>query len=167
MAQPGYSTLAKWWDVGKSRIKGLTIKYCCEKAKRESATRDLLTNLAQHLKLRVDAGFVSCMAPYRSTLAQLEQIDITAARGTQVHSRTRWVQDGKSSSAFFLRQERKCGVDRTISALRREDGSVVNSPEDLCDSFSSFYFSLFSSEPVDPRAQGSLFEAMESTLSGD
>ena len=107
------------------------------------------------------------MAPYRSTLAQLEEIDITAARGAQIRSRTRWVEDGESSSAFFLRQERKCGIDRTISALRQEDGSVVNSPEDLCDSFSSFYSSLFSSEAVDPRAQDSLFEAMESTLSGD
>ena len=108
------------------------------------STHDLLTYPAQHLKAQVDAGFNSCVAPKRSTLAQLETLDSKAARGAQVRSRTRWIEDGESSSAFILHQERKCGVDCTISALRREDGSVVSSPEDLCSSFSSFYSSLFS-----------------------
>ena len=71
------------------------------------------------------------------------------------------------STAFFLQQERKCGVDRTISVLRREDGSIVSSPKDLCGTFSSSYSSLFSSEPIDSGAQDSLFQAIESTLSED
>ena len=28
-AQLRFPTLAKWWDKGKSIIKGLTIRYCC------------------------------------------------------------------------------------------------------------------------------------------
>ena len=28
-AQPRFPTLAKWWDKGKSIIKGLIIRYCC------------------------------------------------------------------------------------------------------------------------------------------
>ena len=86
--QTGYPTLAKWWDAGKSRIKGITIAYCSQKAKKESATRDLLTRLASHLKSRVDAGFVAYMAAYRSTFAQLERLDVVAARGAQVRSRS-------------------------------------------------------------------------------
>ena len=49
-AQTAYPTLAKWWDAVKSRIKGITIAYCSQKTKKESATRDLLTRLACHLK---------------------------------------------------------------------------------------------------------------------
>ena len=169
LAQTAYPTLAKWWDAGKSRIKGITIAYCSQKTKKESATRDLLTRLACHLKSRVDAGFVDCMAPYRSTLAQLERLDAAAARGAQVRSRSRsrWIEEGESWSAFFLRQERKCGVDRRISPLRQANGSIVSSPRALCGLFQSFYSSLFSAEPVDTAAQDSLFESMESPLSED
>ena len=144
-AQTAYPTLAKWWDAGKSRIKGITIAYCAQKTKKESATRDLLTRLACHLKSRVDAGFVDCMAPYRSTLAQLERLDVAAARGAQVRSPSRWIEEGESSSAFYLRQERKCGVDRRISALRQANGSIVSSP-----SFSPFTLLYFLLSPLTP-----------------
>ena len=119
-AQGGYPSLVKWWDAGKSRIKGITIAYGSQKAQRATAARDLLTWLASHLKGRVDAGFVDCMVPYRSTLAQIERLDIAY-----------WIEEGESSSAFFLRQEKKCGVDRCISALRQGNGSIVSSPGDL------------------------------------
>ena len=105
------------------------------------------------------------MVPYRSTLTQIERLDIAAARGAQVRSRSRWIEEGESSSAFFLRQEKKCGVDGRISALRQGNGSIVSSPGDLCETFQSFYTSLFSTEPVDTAAQDSLFENMESSLS--
>ena len=110
---------------------------------------------------------MDCMAPYPSTLAHLERLDVAAARGAQVRSRSRWIEEGESSSAFFLRQEGKCGVDRRISALRQANGSIASSPHALCGLFQSFYSSLFSAEPVDTAAQDSLFESMESSLSED
>ena len=89
-AQGGYPSLVKWWDAGKSRIKGITIAYSSQKAQRATAAHDLQTGLASHLKGRVDAGFVDCMVPYRSTLAQIERLDIAAARGAQVRSLRTW-----------------------------------------------------------------------------
>lgn len=50
-------------------------------------------------------------------------------------------------------------MDRRISALRQGNGSIVSSPGHLCETFQSFYTSLFSA------AQDSLFENMESLLS--
>ena len=107
------------------------------------------------------------MAPYRSTLAQLERLDVAAARGAQMHSRSHWIEEGESSSAFFLCQERKCGVKRRISALRQSNGSIVSSPSDLRGLFQSFYSCLCSAEPADTAAQNSLFESMESSLLED
>ena len=81
------------------------------------STHDLLTYPAQHLKAQVDAGFNSCVAPKRSTLAQLETLDSKAARGAQVRSRTRWIEGGESSSAFILHQERESVVSIARSRL--------------------------------------------------
>ena len=65
-----YSSLAKWWEDGKGKIKGLTIFSCCRRSNQASQFRDGLTRLAEHLKGRVDAGCLSCLGRYRSVLEQ-------------------------------------------------------------------------------------------------
>ena len=156
-AQPCFPTLAKWCDKGKSIIKGLTIRYCCVHSSQRSQHRGLLFRLADHLECRVDAGFISCLGPYHSTLAEV-------ARGAQVRARARWVEEGETSSAFFLRLEKKRAADRSVAALRTNDGSIVSHNDDLCRVFSSFYESLFTAEATAPAIANSLLSNVSSTL---
>ena len=162
-----FPSLAQWWDAGKSKIKGLTISFCSNRSKKRNFDRDLLSRLAGHLKAQVDLGRVSSVGPYRSTLNCLKDLDLEAARGAQIRSRIRWVEEGESSSAYFFRLEKKLSVDRHIAALRAADGSLVSSSEDLCRVFSSFYQDLFTSVPCDPVAQSELFSNVTSCLSCD
>ena len=150
---PAFPSLSDWWEIGKSRIKGLTIDYCCRHSKLKSPERDLLARLASHLKSRLDHGVLSCLEAYKSVLERLAALDLVAAKGTQVCSCIRWVEEGESSSAFFFRLEKKRAADRLISGLRLDDGSVVNSTTGLLEAFSSFYSKLFSAQPCDPHAQ--------------
>ena len=161
-----FPSLVKWWDAGKSLVKGLTIRFCCHRSSARSGLRDLLVRLIDHLKSKVDLGSSSCLGPYHSALAELAAMDFQAARGAQVRSRAKWVEEGESSSAYFLRLERKHGSDRWISALRDGDGSIVSSPSDLCSSLSSFYSDLFSASSVDSHVQADLLENLSSSLSG-
>ena len=163
-AQPLFPTLAKWWDKGKSIIKGLTIRYCCVRSSQRSQHRGFLSRLVDHLKCLVDAGFISCLGPYRSTLAEIARMDIEVARGAQVRARARWVEEGETSSAFFLRLEKNRAADRSVAALRTNDGSIVSHDDDLCRVFSSFYESLFTAEATDPAIANSLLSNVSSTL---
>ena len=95
---PRFPSLVKWWDARKSLVKGLTIRYCCRKSSARSGLRDLLVRLIDHLKTKADLGSSSCLGPYHSALAEL---DSQAARGAQVRSRAKWVEEGESSSAYF------------------------------------------------------------------
>ena len=162
-----FPSLSQWWDVGKSKIKGLTISFCANRNKVKNLERDLLVRLADHLKSQVDSGRVSSVGPYRSTLSRIKELDFDAARGAQVRSRVLWTEEGESSSAYFFRLERKRAVDRHISALRAPDGSLVSSPEGLCRVFSSFYIDLFTAVPSDSVAQSELFSRVFSCLSGE
>ena len=45
-----FPSVAKWWEAGKSRIKELSINYCCAKSSDNAVKRDLLSRLASHLK---------------------------------------------------------------------------------------------------------------------
>ena len=160
-----YSSLAKWWEDGKSKMKGLTISYCCRQSRQASRCRDLLTRLAEHLKGRVDAGCLSCLGPPRSVPEQLSKWDIEAVKGAQVRSRLRGVQDGEVSSAFFFRLEKKRAADKWVASLREPDGTLVSSPSDLCASFVTFHSSPFSTSCTDSSVQDSFLANISSFLS--
>ena len=162
-----YSSLTKWWENGKSKIKGFTISYCCRRSRQASQCRDVLTRHAEHLKGRVHAGCSSCLGPYRSVLEQLSKWDIEAAKGAQVRSRVRWVEDGEVSSAFFSRLENKRAAHRWVAALRKPHGTLVSSPSDLCSSFVAFYSSLLFASCTDSSVQDSLLANISSFLSAN
>ena len=109
-----------------------------------------MPRLADHLTCCVNAGSISCLRPYISTIAEIAQIDVEIAYGTQVHARARWVEEGETCSAFFLRLKKKRAADRFVAALRVDDGSIVSHTDDLCRVFSSFYASLFTGEATAP-----------------
>ena len=163
-SQNNFPSLSDWWELGKQKIKDLTIGYCTKKAKERRAERALLSRLADHLKFHVDLGRMSCLGPYQSTLAELGRFDLEAARGAQVRSRVRWVEEGEKSSAYFFRLEKKRSADRRISALRESDGTIISGVDDLCRSISAFYSDLFSSAPTDAAACESLLGNICSTL---
>ena len=81
-----------------------------------------------------------------------------------MRSRIRWVEEGEQSSAYFFRLEKKCLANRRISALRKGDGTIVSDITGLCNSISSFYAGLFSSEHTDAAACESLLSNICSTL---
>lgn len=81
-----------------------------------------------------------------------------------MRARARWIEELESSSAYLFQLEKKRSADRWISAIGRDDGTIVSSPDDLHLSFSSFYSFLFAAEPTDASAQESLLDNIESSL---
>ena len=162
-----FPSLGKWWEVGKRKIWQLTKDYCVPRAGEAHASRNLLVHLSLHLKTHFDEGLVAAYEPYRSTLSRLAEFDLAAARGAQVRSRTRWVEEGETSSAYFCRLEKKCSAVSWISAIRNPSDCIVSDSHDLCNSFYAFYSDLFTASPVDPVAQQSLLSNLAATLSQD
>ena len=114
-------------------------------------------------KARIDNGFTSCLDIYHSTLAEIAKLDLQSARGAQA----RWVQEGKSSSAYFFRLEKKRATDRWIAALKKDDGSIVSDPVGLSDCLSSFHAFLFSAESSDESAASEILDNVSSILPSD
>lgn len=163
--QNRFSSLAKWWEVCKARIKGLSVDFGAGRSRGTRSQRDLLSRLAEHLKSKLDGGNSSCLGPYNSTLAEIAKFDLQVAQGAQVRSRVRWIEEGESSSAYFFRLEKKRDVDRQISALKASDGSIVSDTDGLCDVITSFYSALFTAQPTDGASRASLLGNVDSPLS--
>lgn len=139
-----FPSLQKWWDVGKSRIKGLAVAYSSSKKNASLQARTLLSNLASHLKAQLDRGLVSCQNAYVSTLASLVKLDLSDAEAAIVCSKVYWAEDGEASTAYFLRLEKKRGCESWFSAIKDDHGSVATNLDGIISASLSFYTELFS-----------------------
>jgi len=167
LCKESFDSLQSWWDRGKERLKGIIIDFCSCKASESKQSRSLLVNLATHLKSKIDLGRVSLLDVYESVQSRIANIDLAAAKGAQVRSRVRWVEEGETSSRYFLRLEKKHGSENWISAMKNSDGSIVSDIVDICDSWVSFYSNLFTACDTDLPVQDDLLDKLSSSLSPD
>ena len=160
-----FPSLPLWWDVGKKKIKRISIYYGSVHKRERNSTRELLCALADHLKSRLDEGFTSCLDVYKSTLLKIAKIDQDDAQAAKVRSRVRWAELGETSSSYFLRLEKKNGANNWFSAIRADDGTIATEIGGISDAWVSFYTSLFSAEPTDPLLQASMLDRLHLSLS--
>ena len=78
---PNFLSVMDWWELGKSKIKRITIVFCNELVAKRRCMRGLLSNLAQHLKSNFDNGVMSRTGPYKNTLSEIAGIDPEAVKG--------------------------------------------------------------------------------------
>lgn len=162
-----FSSLSKWWDRGKERIKGIAVQFCCIKSKEKHMSRSLLSNLASHLKFKIDDGLVSLLPVYQNVLAKLASLDLVDAQGAKVRSRVKWAEEGETSSRYFLNLEKRRGASDWISGMKSPDGLVLTGIDDICDSWRDFYSSLFTACPIDPVAQADLLSNVSLSLTAE
>ena len=106
------------------------------------------------------------MPAYYNTLESIS-LDLEVARGARVRARVKWVEEGESSTSYFLCLEQKHSVDRNVAALKVGDGSLVMGKDGLCDAFRSIYFNLFSATPCDPVVHADLLSHVSAVLPPD
>ena len=148
-----FVSLQAWWDRGKQKLKGICIKHCEQKAKVKDDSHSLLTNLADHLKSKIDLGQVSLLPIYSNVLNQISAFDLSDAQGTKLRSRVKWAEEDESSPRYFLRLEKKRGAHDWFSAMKNSDGSVVSDLDGICNSWVQFKTYLFTVEEVDLSVQ--------------
>ena len=68
-----FPTVMDWGELGKSKIKGITILFCKDLVPKRRCLRGLLSNLAQHVKSKADNWVISCIGPYQNTFSEIER----------------------------------------------------------------------------------------------
>ena len=163
-SRDSFSSLLDWWDLGKVRIRSLSIDYCRRRSVKKKERFNLLSQRVAGLKSLVDQGHVSALSDYKVALSDLQEFSLDEARGAQVRSRARWVEEGESSTAYFFRLEKKRRAESTISSLKVGDRSVT-STEGLLAAAVDFYQNLYTSCETNPVVQDELLSNLSSSLS--
>ena len=167
LQKANFSSPLKWWDLGKVKIRQLTIKYCKDRAKRARVNFDALDSTLSRLKTIIDNGDSSKLNEYNEVKSKLSNILLEQARGAQVRSRVQFIEQGETSSTFFFNAEKRRSASRLISAMRTSDGSITHDINGILDSWHSFYQSLYTSEGVDFDKQTEMLEHINMTLSSE
>ena len=99
--------------------------------------------------------------------AELDEYLSHQAQGAMLRAQVREAAEGERSTAYFLRQERVRGQQRLINAIRRSDGTVVSSTNDVLEVWCNFYFRLFSSQELSEVDQRLFLDSIERRLTSN
>ena len=147
--------IALWWDIGKSKIKTITQKYCSLKKQEEQAERKTIET--RLLKLVNSDNIPPNLAEEINILkAQIKELDAKEIEGAAIRSKIQWREQGETNSRFFCSLEKKNGNDKTFDKIKTENGHLVTDIDDILSEQVKFYTKLYTKENIDPYAQNIL-----------
>ena len=135
------------WDLIKMELRGFTIAYTKEKAKKNRDTErelqeqlnDLLTQ-AEHCKnnpvLRTNIQILQ---------TRLKRITEQKVKGAMIRSKARWVEHGEKNTRYFLNLEKRKAEKKRIVKLKKDDGSETEDRDVILKEAENFYKSLYKS----------------------
>lgn len=105
----------------------------------------------------VSSGVVSSYLrdAYVSALASPAKLDLVDAEAAKVRSRIRWVEEGESSTSYFVRLEKKHGGESWFSALK-DDDNVVSDLNGIMYAWVSFNSNSFCADSIDVEIQSEM-----------
>ena len=134
------------WELLKIAIKSHTIDFSLSKCRamkeREERLAEELTSLSEQLVTTPQNK--NLHSRFEIVKKELEVYQLHKARGAQVRSKTKWIEDGEKNTKYFLRLEKSRGSNNTITSIQDEGNSTIlfdhgNIINHIKDNFVSLY----------------------------
>jgi exonuclease III len=160
-SKPERQNPATWWEeVAKPAIRGFCIDFSKKLAERRKLSKELITR-ALALALE-DEDWVRV----EHCRDRLQQLNLQEARGLGVRARSELL-DGELPNIYLLAREGRHGRSPGLRQVRRADGSVAESEQEVEQEITSFSEALFqgrhkaTADRPEPFDSGSPFESDE------
>ena len=133
------------WEYLKVKIKEFTIAYCISKSQ---SNKNQIKELEEKLDALDKARKNDDNRQERKILKQqYDNLYEQKAKGNQIRSRSKWVEDGEKSSAYFLSLEKARQASNTINSLKDANGKSHDSNDGILNVAKTFYEKLYTAEP--------------------
>ena len=137
--KPDFHDLRTWWDIGKKKIKHISVKFSKKKAREkrfqrnvlEARLSDLITSNAKN-KNREKIDKIK---------AEITEIDNKAIAGAKIRSKERFYTEFEKPSHYFFHLEESCQSSKVINSLKKETVTLT-APNDILEELASFYEGL-------------------------
>ena len=160
-----YKDILFWWDLGKKKIKNLTINYCKDKRRTE---RTYICNLKQdEIRLRQldERGQLDDYWELVRIQNKIKDYENKQLQGARIRAKVEEIEQGERCTSYFVNLERQKGKQKLMKTLTTDDGTVIDKPDDILKETANFYKTLYTSEKTEVSAQNFLLNKMTRTLS--
>ena len=143
-----FSDLGLWWDLGKNKIKELTIWVSTKLKQDEQKTQIWLENEIKRIKSVPNYDQVYL---YDLELRLRSFLD-RRAEGQRIRSRVKWFEEGEQSTKFFHSIEKTKSSNKDFEQIFDENKVLKSGTDDVMKVQVDFYKKLFTSEGIDDSA---------------
>ena len=140
------------WDLIKMEIRGFTIKYSKNKAKKRKSSEIHLQNQINELYKKAEKQpnnkqIINDIYHVRSRLKKIMQ---QKTKGTILRSKVRWHEHGERNTRYFYSLEKRNYEKKTTTKLKLSDGSFTNDQSKILQEQMHFYKTLYTSTKHGP-----------------
>ncbi len=159
-----FRDLNAWWDIGKKKIKHISIAFSKKLARaNRSKRRDLEQKLFDVIKLDAKNHMKSAVENIKD---EIRALDNKAVKGAKIRSKDRFYSEYEKPSKYFYNLENSRQGNKVITALNTTSGRVTTH-SDISEAAASFYENLYKSETTNPRDRSFLISSISKFLSDD
>ena len=160
-----FASLLDWWDQGKFYLREVTQSYSKSKAAQQRSNKASLLKWMRELQAFFEAGDQASFAALCQVQQELRRIALHEARGAEVRARCQWVEEGETSSSYFLNMPTKKHAKQVMRSIRGPNtGAVCHDPFAIVGVWRNYYKDLFTAIQCDPVAQDELLAKLTCRL---
>ena len=136
------------WEMIKICIKGSTMKFSVDKAKKSKTEKKQIQVKLNELEQKIIKGNNDdeLKAEKEKLIKTLDDMYLSEVKGAQIRSKVKWVEEGERSSKYFFSLEKKRQAANVIPQLRKEDGELIDDDLSILDECVKFYQQLYTSD---------------------
>ena len=129
-------------DLTKVKIRDFCIDYGKNKASKFRNRELFLQIMLEELEKRLSAN-KDDQPLHAEVLRELVLITIGKAKGAQIRSRIKWIEEGERNTAFFLNLEKINFKKNIMSRIVNDDDEVITNQSDILNEPATFYTNLY------------------------
>ena len=135
------------WDLIKMEIRGFTVKYSKNKARKRKSTETFLQNQINDLYKRAEAepNNKQIICQIYNTRLRLQKIMQYKTKGAILRSKVRWHKNGERNTRYFYNLEKRNYEKKTATKLKRSNGTFTNDQFEILREQMDYYKTLYTS----------------------
>lgn len=142
------SNLCHQWEQLKTIMSDIAKNYSKSKAKEKSQFVEKMENKILHLDNKlIETDDTELQKTYRNKIKKTEQFLLdeydNRVNAACFHSKAQYYLKGEKNSSYFFNLEKARYNSKIISRLVREDGSIINDPQNILREERIFYERLY------------------------
>jgi len=142
----GMSSLVLW-EILKIKIREYCIRYSVGRGKTQKQARKLLQVSLDNVSRRLEQDSTNQELLAEKHKYEMDLLDLydKEAKGYQIRSRAKWVEEGERSTSYFLRLEQKHQGYNRITQLEDKEGDLKTDDIEILEVPRDYYKKLYTS----------------------